>query len=140
MDMASCRVFSILFADRVIREDNGKFGIIGVFDQLNAASVPFPALPWAIVVGLEEVPKGKHVVTINLVHDETQSVILPVTLEAMQIGEGSVIIPIPVSGIWIPQFGRYTLTVNFDGLQVGSRALHVRNLTETGDPRSKEQP
>lgn len=137
--MAVGRSYAILFADRVIREDNGKYGCVGLFDQVNAQSVPFAALPWYIFVGLEGIGVGRHVITLNLVHDATQAVVVPVSIEVEQMGEGQVALPVPVVGVWFPQFGRYTLTVNVDGFQVGSRPLQVVNMQDTSDSQGGQK-
>ena len=64
---ANC--FAILFADRVIREDNGKIGVIGIFENFFAPTVPFQPLPWALYLGIDNVPPGQYTLTANLVHE-----------------------------------------------------------------------
>jgi len=118
--------YALLFADRILREDNGKFGLIGVFEQFFAVSVPFQPLPWGIFVAFDNVSAGQYVVTVNLVHDETQSVVLPITVNLDQKGQGPVQLPLAVPALRFPAYGVYSLTVNLNGTQIGSRTLTVK--------------
>ena len=129
--MIEANCYAILFADRVIREDNGKIGVIGLFENFFSPSVPFQPHPWGIFLGLDNLPAGRYVLTANLVHEETQSVVLPISLNLEQNVSGVIQIPLPVAGIGFPSFGRYSFTVNLNGTQVGSRILTVTKL-ETG--------
>lgn len=130
--MVDANCFAILFADRVIREDNGKIGVIGIFENFISHAVPFQPLPWGIFLGIDNLPIGKYVVTANLVHEDTQSVVLPISLNLEQVGNGVVQIPIPVAGVWFPAFGKYSFTVNLNGRQIGSRILDIKKL-EVGE-------
>jgi len=123
--MTEANCYAILFADRVIREDNGKIGVIGLFENFFSPAVPFQPQPWGIFLGLDNVPPGRYVLTANLVHEQTQAVILPISLNVEQSNSGVVQIPLPVAGIAFPAFGKYSFTLNLDGTQVGSRILTV---------------
>jgi len=126
--MMEANCYAILFADRVIREDNGKIGVIGIFENFFSPSVPFQPAPWGIFLGLDNVPAGHYVLTANLVHEDTQSVVLPISLNLEQKVAGVVQIPLPVMGVPFASFGRYSFTVNLNGSQVGSRILTVTRL------------
>ena len=117
--------YAILFGDRVIREDNGKIGIIGSFGNLLAPSVPFQTQPWGIYIALDNVSVGEYSLTANLVHEKTQAVVLPINIKFSQQLKGPIEINIPVVGIWFPDYGDYSFTVNLEGQLVGSRVLRV---------------
>lgn len=123
--MIEANCYAILFADRLIREDNGKIGVIGLFETFFTPVVPFTPLPWGIFLALDNLPEGQYVLTANLVHEETQAVVLPVSLNLEQKIPGVVQISLPLAGVAFPRFGKYALTVNLDGIQIGSRILTV---------------
>jgi hypothetical protein len=123
--MGEPNCYSILFADRIIREDNGKIGLVGIFEQFMAPSLPFAPLPWGIYIAIDNVDPGKHILTANLAQDETQSVLFPVTLNLEQHGPGPIQIPLAVPPIQFSAYGSYSLTVNLDGSQIGSRILKL---------------
>ena len=127
---ANC--YAILFADRLIREDNGKIGLIGIFERFTAPSLPFVPLPWGIYIAIDNLSPGKHVLTANLVHDETQAVVYPLALNLEQHGPGPIQIPLTVPPLQFPVYGTYSLTVNLDGFQIGSRILHILRPESVG--------
>lgn len=121
---------ALLFADRVFREDNGKFGVLGIFDAFNFPQFPIVTPPWGIFILLSNLSSGKHPLTINLVHDQTDAVVLPFVGE-LNIAEedAPAQINLPVNGVLLPAPGDYTLTLNLDGKQIASRRLHVNQIT-----------
>lgn len=72
--------FALLFADRVITENNGKKGLIGVFSNFNFSRFPAMEPPWFIFAALANL-EGKHEFSINLVRDDAQQVVLPIAGE-----------------------------------------------------------
>lgn len=126
--------YGILLADRIIREDNGKMGIIGVFSQLNFPNLPtvFNG-PWAIYVGLANI-RGKHTISMNLVHDATTSVVLPISFEVSVPPEAhnAIELNIPCPPVLFNNSGSHTLTINIDGHQVASRIIQVNILSVAG--------
>lgn len=125
--MVEANCYAILFADKVIREDNGKIGVIGMFEHFFSQVVPFQPMPWGIFIGIDNLPPGKYVLTANLVHEETQAVVLPIQVTVEQKMAGAVQLPIPVS-VLFQSFGQYSFTVNLNGSQIGSRVLDVKKL------------
>lgn len=138
--MTEANCYAILFGDRVIREDNGKIGVIGLFENFFSPTVPFQPQPWGIFLGLDNLPVGQYVLTANLVHEETQSVVLPISLNLEQKIPGAVQIPLPVAGIVFPLFGKYSFTVNLNGTQIGSRILTVTKLDRGPGPGDPGRP
>ncbi|ULQ59869.1 hypothetical protein K7I13_00490 [Brucepastera parasyntrophica] len=78
--MAEPVLVGLLFADRIITENNGKKGIIGTFSVFSAKAFPVVFPPWSIYAAVTNLT-GKHTFSINLVHDDTMQVILPINGE-----------------------------------------------------------
>jgi len=124
--------FSLLFADHVITEDNGKKGILGVFGAFNFPRFPAIAAPWVIYAGVANL-KGRHEFSFNLVRDEAQQVILPIAGEIeIPDDDKDVEIVIPVINCTFTKPGLHTLTFNIDGKQISSRMLKVNKITPSG--------
>ena len=115
----------LIFADRIITENNGKKGIIGTFTQFNASKFPVTFPPWCIYAAVTNLI-GKHNFAINLVNEETSQVILPIGGE-MDVKELSDVVELDpvVTGAVFPVAGNYSLTFYIDGRQVGARVLRV---------------
>ena len=97
--MTELVVRALLTADKVIKEDNGKHAVIGIFDRFNVISFPATIPPWAVYVSVANLSEGKHTFTINLVHDKTTAVVLSLAGD-INIKEGSSIemgIPVMVT-------------------------------------------
>ncbi|MEI8095945.1 MAG: hypothetical protein WCG80_17175 [Spirochaetales bacterium] len=126
--MSEAICYSLLFADRVIREDNGKTGIIGSFSQFNFPSFPAPiTFPWVVFFAIANL-RGKHTISMNLVHDDTQSVVFPISMEIDAPGDVNLEITIPAPIIILPKPGDYSLTLNVDGFPLCSRILKVSKV------------
>jgi hypothetical protein len=68
--MAECEI--LVAADRVIREDNGKFSIIGMFSNLNSGQFPAVFAPWHIFAHLVDIPlSGPISLTVSVYNVET---------------------------------------------------------------------
>lgn len=123
--------YAILFADRIITENNGKKGLIGVFSQFNFPRFPAIAPPWYIYVAVTNI-SGKHEFSLNLVRDEAQHVVLPIAGEIeIPNTENDTEIIIPVFNLTFQKQGNHTLTFNIDGRQLGSRILKVRQIPQS---------
>jgi len=117
--------FALLFADRVITEDNGKKGVIGVFSAFHFPQFPAVAPSWFIYAAFSNLV-GKHEFSLNLVRDDAQQVVLPIAGEVDVPAAGNDIeLVIPVSNLTFQKPGIHTLTCNIDGYQVASRLLRV---------------
>ncbi len=117
--------YALLFADRVITENNGKKGIIGVFSNFNFKQFPAKVPQWFIYAAVTNL-QGKHEFSVNLVRDESQHVLLPIAGE-MNVQESGkeVEMIFPITNLTFQKPGRHTLTFNIDGLQIASRILRV---------------
>ncbi len=118
----------LLFADKVITEQNGKKGIIGTFSIFNSKTFPVVFPPWHIYAGITNI-QGKHEFAITLVKDDTQQVILPINGQFdSKEKEGVIELTFTVGGVVFPGKGSYSLTFSIDGNQVGARVLKVQDF------------
>jgi hypothetical protein len=122
---------AIVFADKAIEENNGKKGLIGIFQSFNFAGFPTVAPTWYVYVALGNVSKGRHDVTVNIVHDDTGSVIVRSHGEVqVRTSAADVEIVFPMAGAAFRSPGVHWLTVTLDQTQIGSRVLHVGHQAE----------
>jgi hypothetical protein len=122
---------AIVFADKAIEENNGKKGLIGIFQSFNFARFPTVAPTWYVYVAFGNVSKGRHDVTINVVHDDTGSVIVRSHGEVqVRTSAADVEIVFPMAGAAFRSPGVHWLTVTLDQTQIGSRVLHVGHQAE----------
>lgn len=116
---------ALLFADRVITEDNNKKGVIGIFNRVQARSFPAGFPPWFIYAAVTNL-EDAHSFSINLVHDETASVVVPISGKLTAQKDTDVVeLSFWITKAIFPEEGFYTLTFNIDGMQVGSRILEA---------------
>lgn len=115
----------LLFADKIITEDNGKKGIIGTFTRFFAQTFPASFPPWAIYAAVTNV-SGEHTFSLNLIEDETNQTILPLTgkFEVKQKSDVVELTPTIVGAVF-PRPGKYTLLFLVDTEQIGARTLLV---------------
>jgi hypothetical protein len=115
----------LLFADKIITEDNGKKGIIGTFTRFYAHSFPASFPPWAIYAALTNV-SGQHAFELTIIEDETNQVILPLSGKFDVKVKTDVVELIPtIMGAVFPRPGKYTLLFSVDSDQIGARTLLV---------------
>lgn len=127
--------YALLFADRVITEDNGKKGLIGVFSAFNFPSFPAPSPPWFIYIAATNL-SGKHDFSVNLVRDESMQVLMPISGEInAQENNGNIEMIFPVMNLVFPKPGRHTLSFNIDGTMLAGRVLSV-NLMPPANGRN----
>lgn len=132
MAMAEPVLVGLIFADRVITENNNKRGIIGTFNRFFAESFPVVFPPWAIYAAVTNLT-GTHNFSINLVDDESAHVIVAIGGEfgverSIDVAE----FPIMLGAVKFLHEGLYTLTFNVNGRQIGSRVLTVELKSQTG--------
>ena len=124
--------YALLFADKIIQENNGKKGLIGVFSNFNFPKFPAGVPQWFIFIAITNLI-GEHTFSMNLVHDDDQLVILPMggDLKIPEESPGTEIV-IPVQGLSFPKEGDYVLTFNIDGQQIANRTLPVKLVKQEG--------
>jgi hypothetical protein len=124
--------FALLFADRIITENNGKKGLIGVFSNFNFPKFPAIAPQWFIFAALTNL-KGKHEFSINIVRDDAQHVVLPIAGEIDVQDDGKDIeIILPINNLTFQKPGKHTLTFNIDGMPLASRILDINQVEASG--------
>ncbi len=127
--MGEVVIHALLCADKVIVENNGKKGIIGVFDRFNLPNLPVPSPPWFIFAQIANV-KGKHQVVFNLVNEETSEVTFSVSAEVEIPADREVMdLHILVGGFPFTRYGKYVLSMHVDGPVVHSRSIMVVDPT-----------
>ena len=117
--------YALLCTDRVITENNGKKGLIGVFSGFQFPSFPSPPTQWFIYAGLANLTVSQAF-SLNLVHEESQQVLLSIggDIKAPE-GNREVELVVPVMNLVFQKPGPYTLTLNVGGMPAASRILRV---------------
>ncbi|MCX7026553.1 MAG: hypothetical protein NT061_03485 [Spirochaetes bacterium] len=129
--MADPYLIALLFADRVIVENNDKKGIIGIFNQFNAPSFPAVFPPWANFISIGNV-KGLHTFRLDL---EPESEGQPIASFKGEINgndnEGLADIMINHVATVFPHAGQYTLRLRVDERILCTRMLMVHQVSQT---------
>jgi len=122
-------IVGLLFADRVISEDNGKKGIIGTFTTLNSNRYPVVFAPWYVYTAVTNIEPGEqHTHSINITHPDTNHVLLSATGK-FQVDDYNAVpeIVLPIANVVFAEAGKYLVDVSIDGRSVGNRFLIVAN-------------
>ncbi len=116
----------LLFADRVIVENNGKRGIIGTFNVFHSQNFPAVFPPWYLYAAVTNLT-GKHTFALTLVNEETQQVLIPFNGE-FESPETDVVVELTpaMMNVAFPRAGSYLLNFSVDGELLGTRILYVR--------------
>jgi len=123
---------ALLFADRVITENNNKKGIIGTFTRFFAPQFPVTFPPWAIYAAAANAP-GEHDFALTLTHTETNQVALPINGKFQALNADEIVeLTINIGNAIFPKDGKYSLTFHIDGELIGSRILFVELLKQSG--------
>ncbi|TGJ98998.1 hypothetical protein EHQ53_10540 [Leptospira langatensis] len=122
-------LLALIFADRVITEDNGKKGIIGTFTKFFAQQFPVVFPPWGIYVCITNLPPGDHEFSLELEFADTGEKVMGVGGN-IHVNNGSepVEIGIPIPHAVFPKEGRYILLLKVGKEIVGSRPLWVDKI------------
>lgn len=119
----------LLFADRIIREDNGKRGIIGSFNTFNFPQFPIQAPPFFIYANLEDFD-GEHEFSLNIVKDGSDLVIFSTGGDLKFVDENQEFeLIVAAASIVFPKEGNYMLFLKVGGYQYGSRKLIVNKAS-----------
>lgn len=116
----------LLFADRIINEDNGKKGIIGTFNRFFAPQFPVNFPPWAIYAAVTNI-QGPLKFSVRLVHNEDEEkVVIPIEgdMNVPSINDVAELI-FSINNAIFPIPGKYNLTFSIGNEIVGSRVLFV---------------
>ncbi len=128
-------ILGLFCADRVIKEQNGKTGIIGIFDRFNIRDFAKPVPPFYIYISLKNL-EGKKEFAVNLVSDDLNVVPLSIGGEFNSPSPENVVeLVIPVSGVLFKKQGKYTLSVSIGSFTVGSRTITVDSAKPETDKK-----
>lgn len=116
---------ALLFADRVITENNGKKGIIGTFNRFQSTRFPVVFPPWSIFGAVTNI-SGNHQFELQLVNSDTGQVVIPIKGEFQAEKLSDVVeLVFNIAGASFPEDGIYSLSLRIDGEMIGSRVLEV---------------
>ena len=122
--MQDIQCLTILSADRTWREDNGKLGMVGIFDQFHLPSYPAQVLPFGLYVRLGNVPAGHHELVTNVINEKNHAVVASVTVnldtpEFQQVFQ----LHYPVPPLHLVNPGDYAIHISVDGVQVAKHII-----------------
>jgi hypothetical protein len=117
---------ALLMADRVIKEDNGKRGIIGSFNTFNLPSFPMVAPPFYVYANLEDF-SGMYEFSVTITREGAELVVFSAGGE-IQIPnqEDEVDLIVPAFGVTFPKPGIYNLILKVGNSTYGSRRIIVK--------------
>jgi hypothetical protein len=115
----------LLFADRVITENNGKKSVIGTFNRFLAPNFPMIFPPWFIYAAITNLD-GKHEFSLSLGEDDSERLLFSLGGGLDCPDSGNVIeLEAALANIAFPGPGKYVLTFQIDNFPIGSRILTV---------------
>jgi hypothetical protein len=116
----------LLFADRVITENNGKRGIIGAFNCFNFRSIPAASPPWFAFISLDNLMEGPHQLTINVARRGTSEVVFSGGME-FRIPDPSrgFEVAFPIPPLQFPKDGQYVVSLTVDAKDLHERLMQV---------------
>ncbi len=118
-------VHALLCCDRIITENNGKKGLIGVFQSFQFPSVPSPAVPWFIYSSLGSVSRGTHEFSVTITHGQSSDEVASRSGEIRVAGEREdVELVLPVTCVF-HHYGAYVITLEIGDELVASRIMGV---------------
>lgn len=118
-------VLALIFADKIITENNGKKGLIGVFTGLNPPNLPFTLPSWGLYISLTNI-EGEHTFSINLVHrDSGQNVLAMGGKLKSEKRQDIIEMPISIGGTVFTLLGVYDLVFQLGEAIAASRTLEV---------------
>jgi hypothetical protein len=119
---------ALLMADRVIREDNGKRGIIGSFNTFNFPIFPATAPPFFVYANLEDF-EGTLEFSVTIAREGAELVVFSAGGEIhFQDENREAEILVPAFGVTFPKEGSYNLILKVGYSQYGSRRLIVNQM------------
>ena len=122
---------ALLMADRVIREDNGKRGIIGSFNSFNFETFPAVAPPFFIYANLDDF-SGELEFSVSIAREGAELVVFSAGGEmGFDSAKLESELVLPVSGVTFPKPGTYNLILRIGNSQFGSRRMIVNTTKKS---------
>ena len=116
---------ALLCCDRIITENNGKKGLIGVFQSFQFPKVPSPAVTWFVYVALGSVSRGTHEFSVTITHGQSSDEVASRSGEIRVSSEREdVELVLPVTCVY-KHYGAYVITLEVGDELVASRILRV---------------
>jgi hypothetical protein len=119
---------ALLMADKIIREDNGKRGIIGAFNTFNFVRFPIIAPPFFIYANIEDF-SGAQEFSVTIAREGAEFVVFSSGGEIhfeKENKEAELIIP--AFGVSFPKEGTYNLILKIGSYTFGSRRIIVTRI------------
>ena len=125
---------ALFLADNVIIEQGtNKKSVIGIFDQFFSPTFPVSFPPWSIFAGVTNL-EGEHSFALNLVSEQDEVIVaMSGSFKIETASQGMDFAPRIPQAIF-PRAGQYRLTFHIDGIAIGQRILHLRQLPLSGNP------
>lgn len=118
-------VHALLCCDRIVTENNGKKGLIGVFQSFQFPRLPAANLPWFLYAALGNMAAGAHGFTVNITHDESSGVVFSQTGEMnikRERDDVELVLPVVCR---FQKYGAHVITLHVGGDVVASRILRI---------------
>lgn len=128
-------VHALLCCDRIITEDNGKKGLIGVFQSFQFPSMPAPPVSWFIFGALGSVSRGTHEFSVTVTHGQSSEEVVMRSGEIHVAGEREdveLVLPVTCS---FNHYGAYVITLEVGDELVASRLLRVMSAASAKPAR-----
>lgn len=123
--MFEMEVHALLCCDRIITEDNGKKGLIGVFHSFQFPRVPIASPPWFIYCSVGSMTRGTHEFGIGITHGQSSDEVFARNGEIRIRREREDLeLVVPVSCTF-ENFGVHLITLEVAEETVASRILRV---------------
>ena len=124
--MHDIKCLTVLSADRVWREDNGKFGMAGIFERLNALEYPSQIMPFFLYVRLSDVNAGKHELITRVIAENELADIASVTL-TFETPEDAAVFQIhyPIPPLQLHNPGDYAVHLSIDGVEIAKHIIRA---------------
>ncbi len=119
---------ALLMADRIIKEDNGKRGIIGSFNTFNLPSFPGQAPPFFIYANLEDFTDEAEF-SVSIAREGAELVVFSAGGEIKFASGREAELIVPAFGVTFPKPGNYNLVLRVGNGQFGSRRIIVNAVT-----------
>jgi hypothetical protein len=119
---------ALLFADRAIREQNGKHGLVGIFHVLNLPEFPSAQVIFFLYEAFSNID-GEHEFSFELLEDDSSAVTFTAGGEFASSSRDAVLeIALPVHARFRKP-GTYTMTFKVDDTSVSSSVITVNEVT-----------
>ena len=133
-------VQALLFAERVLREANGRHTLVGIFDTMDLADHRQSSTPWFVFISVLNLPVGKAKLGLQIERrggdveftgtgqiEIGESASLPVKLEC----------GLPI-GVFQPSPGQYDVSLMFDDQVVATRPFLVKKSEDSNGNEEKD--